>query len=179
MVRLTESKGLPSEMQQALRDVHAEWGVARSEKKASFDVLKGLTLCVEILAQHGRARPASLSICKFLSLLWHAMGFDAWRPSHLSNMGAVQCFFKQFWPCTCNMLAMSFCGRRGSCRWTSFPTCAPWRRSSGTTCPSTPAHRLPARRSSGGVGRVHLPQASAEAEDGPQCLGCKRLARPP
>ena len=96
VVRPTESQGLPSEMQQALRDVCAEWGVARSEKKASFDVLKGLTLCVEILAQHGRARPASLSICKFWSLLWHAMGFDAWRPSHLSNMGGVQCFFKQF-----------------------------------------------------------------------------------
>ncbi len=179
VVRPTESQGLPSEMQQALRDVCAEWGVARSEKKASFDVLKGLTLCVEILAQHGRARPASLSICKFWSLLWHAMGFGAWRPSHLSNMGAVLRYFKQFRACACNMLAMCFCGRRGSCRWTSFPTCAPWGRSSRTTCPSAPARRLPAQRSSGAVGRVHLSQASAEAEDGPQCLGCRRLARPP
>ena len=44
-------EGAPTAMQQALRDVYVEWGVARSEKKAGVEVVKGLILGAEVLGK--------------------------------------------------------------------------------------------------------------------------------
>ncbi len=109
-------EGAPTAMQQALRDVYVEWGVARSEKKAGVEVVKGLILGAEVLGKEGRSKPTSLKACKFLFLLWHGMSLDTWRPLHLSHMGGAQCFFKQFRRAS----FIVFC-----CLWDAIPENAP------------------------------------------------------
>ena len=90
-------KGVPSEYQLALRHVFAEWGVARSTKKAIERCFvmpnRGARLDDGRL---GRATPSTDKLVKFIGVTWMLLGdaYITWQD--VAAVGGSLCSFSNF-----------------------------------------------------------------------------------
>ncbi len=94
--RLVEEVGTVGPMQQALREVCAEWGIPTSNKKALERVPEALVRGGHLDGVVGRADPSSDKIDKALGMCWSLLGtiWPHWK--QLAAAGGQLCFIFQF-----------------------------------------------------------------------------------
>ena len=75
-----QSEGLPSSTQEALREQCAEWGVARSVKKALCQAPVALCRGAEVRGVHGRASLSYAKMFRLVGLTWYLISllFHPW-----------------------------------------------------------------------------------------------------
>ena len=92
-------EGVPSQYQLALRHVFAEWGVARSTKKAIQRSFVMLTRGARLDGREGRATPSTDKLIKFIGVTWMLLGdaYITWQD--VAAVGGLAVFLYQFRRC--------------------------------------------------------------------------------
>ena len=96
LVQAEALEGVPAGFQLALRHVFADWGVARSTKKAIERCFVMPTRGARLDGRLGRATPSTDKLVKFIGVTWMLLGdaYITWQD--VAAVGGSLCSFSSF-----------------------------------------------------------------------------------